>query len=237
MEDLTDDIQEAEFVEQALTLKEKATGLVVLSQETFAAAGDEIKLLKDNAGKIIDFFKPLKEAAHAAHKAITTKEAEVLKPIKEADSIIRGKMNVYLTEQENIRRIAEDKARREAEEVARKERGKLLAQAVKAEEKGNTEKADTLIQKAEYVYVEPVTVAPTVTATKTETSATSMVKELAVEVVDFETFFKAIAASSPAAAKNIFDVKAMALKSWVKANGLTKFDGLSIKETMAARIR
>ena len=220
---------------QSMTLYEQALTIKVTDQPTFAAAGEFGKSLKELEKKIAAFFAPLKKAAHEAHKAITKKEADELSPVREAMDTVRKTMNEFLQEQERVRREEERKARIAAEEAARKEQERLLAQAAKAEEKGKAEKAEELFEQAENVYVTPVTVAPKVETAKFEGGNVGQVKELQVSVTDVKAFIAELVKRNMS--PTMIDVKAGALKSWVKANGLQSFPGLHINETVSVRVR
>lgn len=224
-----------EIETQAMTLYEQALSIQVVDQDTFKAAGEFGKSLKELEKKIVDFFKPLKEAAHQAHKAITRKEAEELSPVKEAMDTLRLSMNKFLQEQERIRQEEERKARLAAAEAARKEEERLLALAAKAEEKGKVEKAEELLERAENVYVAPVTVAPKVETAKFEGGNVGQVKEIQITVTDLKAFLSELVKRNMA--PTMIEVKAAPLKAWVKANALQNFPGLAIVETVAARIR
>ena len=128
---------EREFKEESLTLKQQASAIQVKSVESYASAGELGKSMKELRQKVVDYFKPLKDAANKAHKALTTRENEELKPIDEAITILRAEMNKYTADQERIRKVAEDKLKAEQEAIAAKERERLLKAAIKAEDKGN----------------------------------------------------------------------------------------------------
>ena len=228
------EVIEREFKEEALTLKGQATAIKVRDVETYASAGELGKAMKELRSKVVEYFAPLKDAAHKAHKAITAKEAEELKPIDEAITILRSTMNAFTAEQERLRRIEEDKLRKIEEERAAKEREKLLAQAVKAEAKGNGDKAEELLEKAENVYVAPVTVEPTVAKTvKTAAGNITQASETIITVTNLKDFIAELVKRG--LAPTMLDVKAMALKQWVKANGFESFPGLAIKKQSSAR--
>lgn len=225
---------EEELATEALTLYEQALQIKVVDQPTYAAAGEFGKNLKDLEKKIVLYFEPLKKAAHEAHKAITKKEADELSPVKEAMDVVRKSMNTFLAEQERIRREEEARLRREEEARAQKERDRLMAQAVKAEEKGNEEKAEKLLERAECVYAEPVAVAPTVeTTVKTSAGTISAAKDKQVTVVDLKTFLAELVKRNMA--PTMIEVKAGPLKAWAKANGFDCFPGLSIKDVSSVR--
>lgn len=228
---------EAELEEKTLTLYEQATALVVVDEPTYIAAGEVGKALKSLEKEITDYFAPMKKAAHDAHKAITKKESDELTPVKEAIEIVRKTMNTYAQEQDRIRREAELKAQLAAEEQARKERARLEAQAEKAIERGQDEKADSLLEKAENVYAAPVTVAPAINKTvKTASGNITQAKELKITVTNPVLFLSELCKQNPGAVANIIKIGDGPLKSFVKSNGLKSFPGLSIVETVGVKI-
>lgn len=224
-----------EIAAQSMTLYEQALTLTISDQPSFAAAGEFGKSLKDLEKKIVDFFAPIKKAAHEAHKAVTKKESEELAPVQEAMSIVRKTMNIFLQEQERIRKEEERKARLAAEEAARKEQERLFALAAKAEEKGKEEKAEELLERAENVYVAPVTVAPKVEIARFDGGNVGQVKELQVSVTDLKAFLAELVKRN--LAPTMVTIGAAPLKAWVKANAMQSFPGLAIVETVSVRIR
>lgn len=227
---------EKELETTALTLKQQASAMVVKDVSQYAAAGELGKSIKELRGKIVDYFAPIKKAAHEAHKAITAKESEELKPVDEAIGILRDTMNAFTREQERIRQGEERKAREAAEELARKERDKLLAAAIKAEEKGQIDKAEAKMEQAEMVYAAPVTVAPTVAKTVSTASGNiTQAKEVQVTVVDLKAFLTAVIAQYPGALQSFVDIKPGPLKTWIKSNGNDNFPGLNIVKTTGVR--
>lgn len=226
---------EAELEQKTLSLYEQATNLTINDQQTYAAAGEVGKALKSLEKEITDYFAPMKKAAHDAHKAITKKESDELAPVKEAMDVVRKTMNTYIQEQERIRQEAERKARIEAEEAARKERERLEAQALKAMEKGKDEKAEALIDQAEAVYAEPVTVAPVIDKTvRTESGNITQSKELQITVTDVKAFIAELVKRN--VAPTMIEVKAGPLKAWCKANAIESFPGLHINQTVSVRL-
>lgn len=225
---------EKELESSALTLKEQAASMVINDLTSFASAGELGKNIKELRAKIVEYFKPIKEAAHQAHKAITAKESSELKPVDEAIAILRDTMNAFTREQERIRQEEERKRQKEEEEKAEKERQKLLAQAIKAEEKGKDEKAEELLEQAENIYVAPVTVAPTIAKTvATASGNVTQAVDYIISVTDIKAFIAALVAKN--IAPTMLEVKQAPLKAWVKANGLDQFPGISINKTTSVR--
>lgn len=227
---------EKELIGSSLTLKEKATALKVLDLTTYQAAGELGKSLKDLEKKIIDYHKPIKQGIDTLKKQALDREKSDLVPVQEAIQILRDNMNAWQREQERIRQEEERKARIAAEEVARKERERLEAQALKALEKGKEEKAEQLLERAEDVYVAPVTVAPTVAKTvATSAGNITQAKETNVTVTDMVAFVKELVKTNPGAIQSILDVKVPGLKAFVKSNGLDRYAGLNIVKTTGVR--
>jgi len=234
-------ITEEEVKEAALTLCESASNVVVSDQTGYEKASIFLKAIKDGRKIIVDFFKPMKDAASKAHKEICKKEREELEPVESAEKQVKSMMITYVNEQEKIRRIQEKKALDKAEAEAKKEREKLAAQAKKAEEKGNAEKAEEKREAAEMVYAEPVAVESTVAkTTRVENGTISTRKEIEVilpeSIEGIKMLCKAIADGQVPVTCVKFSpgrLKAWA-KDWKKTGPVF---GMIIKETTGISVR
>lgn len=227
---------EKELESKALTLKDQATAMVVKDVASYASAGELGKNIKELRAKIVDYFQPLKEAAHKAHKAITTKEAEELKPVDEAINILRKTMNDFNEEQKRLERLEQARLQKIADDAAAAEREKLLKQAIKAEEKGQSEKAEEKLEQAELVYSAPVTVAPTVQKTiATSAGNITQANDVKVSVLNLNLFLSELLKNNPGAVASLIDIKAGPLKIWAKSNGLEKYPGLNIERVSNVR--
>lgn len=146
---LTDDIK-AELASLPTTIPDV---------DTYRKVVESLPLLKRAEDKVVAFFKDIKKAAHDAHKAITTKESEQLKPIQEART--RLSRMKYAFEQE------QDRLKREREQVAaEQERQRLEAAAVEeaaALEHEAPEMAAQILEQA-IAAPAPVVVLPSETA-------------------------------------------------------------------------
>jgi len=229
--------QEEEVIEQqALTLYEKATLLKVVDQTSYAAAGELAKTLKDMKTQIVTFFAPMKKSTHEAWKSVCGRENEALNPVNEADALIRKSMGGYLDEQDRIRREEQRKAEEAARETARKEQERLLAQAAKAEVKGQAEKSEELLERAENVYVQPVLVPAAVEKTVSlDNGSVTRKTDLQITVVDLKALCVEIAAGRVPV--TVIEAKPGALKSWAKINQVASCPGLIIKEVSSVSVR
>ena len=81
----------------------QASSMSVERPEQYQAAAEFLKSVKGAQAKVTAFFAPMKQAAHEAHKAITTQEAAILKPLAEAEATLKRNMLQYFTEQDRIR--------------------------------------------------------------------------------------------------------------------------------------
>ena len=136
----------------------RASSLVIASPADFTAAGEFLKAVKAAQNRVTAHFAGMKAAAHAAWKAVTTQEADTLKPLAEAEAVVKRRMLDYHAEQERIRIAEERRLQAEADERARREREALerKAAAMKTEAK-----REEYAERAAAVQAPVVTVAPT----------------------------------------------------------------------------
>lgn len=176
---------------EANKLAEQSAGLLAVAQaykidspEMYQAAGDELKHIKAKAKELDETRKSLTKPIDEAKARIMDFFRQPLDFLSKAESIIKGSMLTYQNEQERIRR--EEEARRQ--EIARKEQERLQKRAEKAAEKGQTEKAEALLETANAIptpIVAPAMQKVSGIATKTTWKA---------EVVDKMALIKAVAA-------------------------------------------
>ena len=140
---------------QVSDIEFRAESIVIQNDADYASAGEFGVMLKKKAAEVTAFFKPMKDSAHQAHKAICDREKAMLAPLKNAEAAIKRSMSTYHQEQERRRKELEEAARREADA----ERERLLALAQKHEENGEAEEAERALSEAcfadnaKFVYV------------------------------------------------------------------------------------
>jgi hypothetical protein len=124
-------IQDAEDIleSEVLPVVSRANGIVVRDAADYSGASDFLKAIKAAQKKVADHFGPMKTAAHAAWKAITSKEAETLKPLTDAEAIVKQRMLTFSEAQERARKAEQDRLNAIEAERARKEREKAEAAA------------------------------------------------------------------------------------------------------------
>lgn len=144
---------ETTLQQTALSLRASAESVTITTQLGYDEANLFRREIKSTINKVSEYWKPLKDAAYAQHKAIVAREADMLTPLKEADKAVESSMLTYYREQERIRqelererqrqeavaRRREEDARRAAEEAAR-----LAAEAAQTQEETGEIDEDTV---------------------------------------------------------------------------------------------
>ena len=109
-----------EFTEQTIMIYDQTKQLEIKDNDDYLYAGTLGKSLADLTKTIVAHYAPLKKAAHAAHKAITTQETADLKQPTEAKLLLKKAMMVFENAQEKIRleaeRVANEQLRKQEEE-------------------------------------------------------------------------------------------------------------------------
>jgi len=160
----------------ALTVPDMAKQLkVIANNEDYIKAGNILLTIKDLRKKIETSYKKIKQKMDAAKKAVLDEEREQDKPLAEAEAWIKPLISGYLAEEERKRKAEEDRLR----EIARKEEeDRQLQAALAAEQSGDKEEAEAIIQ--ETVYVPPVVVPKAVP----KVSGVSMTKQWKFRITD-----------------------------------------------------
>lgn len=124
-----------------------AQTMMIQNNEDYENAGKFLLRLKTQMKRVKDYWAKPKADASAAHKTICEREKQMLTPFNDAEKIVKTNMAKYQAAVEQARREAEE----EAEKKKREESERLLAEAVKEEEKGNAESAAIKVAMAEIV--------------------------------------------------------------------------------------
>lgn len=122
----------------------QAESLVILSDDDYASAGEFGRLLKQKAAEVTSFFKPMKDSAYQAHKAVCDREKAMLTPLRNAEKVVKKAMGDYYAEKERKRQEAEAAARRAAEA----ERERKLQEAAELESAGDGAGAEAAMTEA-----------------------------------------------------------------------------------------
>ena len=123
----------------------RAESVVINSQEDYQSAAELGRLIKQRSSEVQAFFAPLKQAVHEAHKQVCDREKQMLTPLVNAEKTIKKTMGAWAMEQERIRREEEERLRK----AAQAESERLLNEAIKASESGDTASAEMAMANAE----------------------------------------------------------------------------------------
>jgi exonuclease VII large subunit len=126
---MSEDAQVEVIRSEVKSVVDTAKAMQVSSPAQYQGAADYLKAIKAAQKKVVDHFAGMKEAAHKAWKTITAQEADTLKPLAEAEGLLKRSMLTYQTEQEAIRQAEQRRLQAVADELARKEREKSEAAA------------------------------------------------------------------------------------------------------------
>lgn len=170
---------------EALTLPEKAKAIVIRTADDYKQAAEFKITLSDWRKKIVEEFAPMKEAAHKAHKAITAKEGEYLKPITDAEATLKASIIKWQDEQEAIRRAEQARLEAEARAAAEEERKRREEEALQA----------AIAEGTDDVYVEPAPYVPPPIAAPTYEKVTGLgiTRRWGAEVTDIKKLCRAVA--------------------------------------------
>ena len=132
---------------------EKAKGVIVNDDSTYKGAAEFLQEIKKAGSIIKSTFKDMKESAYKAHKTVCAKENEFLKPLNEAERIVKDKMRQYIDYIEKQRREEERRLREEQQRRAEEE----LKKAMELEEQGKAEESAAAMENvSSYENLNPV---------------------------------------------------------------------------------
>jgi hypothetical protein len=142
-----------DVTEKALTIPERVSVLQITSSETYTLAAQLWQDIRAMRKEVDAAFQPIRERAHAAWKETIAQHKKIDDPLAANERTVKQAMESYDAIQERKRREEEARLR----EIARKEEEeRRLAEAVMAEQEGDQETAEVIME--EPVYVPPVVV-------------------------------------------------------------------------------
>jgi galactitol-specific phosphotransferase system IIB component len=127
----------------ALSVPDQAKQISIKTMDDYTRASDIIMSIKAIRKKITDTFKPIKQKMDAAKQEVLDQEKAADAPLKEAEAWLSPQIIEWNREQERIRKAEEDRLRAIAQ---KEEEERQLAAAVAAEQSGNKEEAEAIIE-------------------------------------------------------------------------------------------
>lgn len=98
-----------ETLATAQQIARDAEALAITSPKHYQAAGEKLVRLAGERRRRIEFFRPMKEAAFAAHRAVCARESEALAPLRRAEGVLSSVLVDYRQREKEARR--EEQAR------------------------------------------------------------------------------------------------------------------------------
>lgn len=136
----------------ALSIPEQARQIVIKTVDDYARAGEIMMTIKAIRKKITETFKPIKQKMDAAKQEVLDQERAADAPLKEAEQLLSPQIIAWNREQERLRQEEENRLR---EEARKQEEERRLQEAILAEQAGQKEEAEAIMET-------PVQVAPVV---------------------------------------------------------------------------
>lgn len=168
-------MNQQEITERALTVPDQARAIEIKSNDDFVHAGEILLVIKDLRKQIDETFDPIIKKQHEAHKEAVAQKKKVDAPLVEAENIIKPRIAAWSAEQERIRREEEARLR---EEARKQEEERRLQEAILAEQSGQKDEAEAIIET-------PVQVAPVVVPKSVpKVAGVNMVKQWKFRIVN-----------------------------------------------------
>lgn len=142
-----------ESTEIAEGLMNETSLFKIKTQIDYELAADMLKRIKSKYNEVDNIRKNITKPLDMAKKAVMELFNKPLTLLSNAESKLKENMIAFHNEQERIRKAEEEKLRKKAEEEELKKKEALEVRAQKAEEKGDTEKANELREKKEDIFV------------------------------------------------------------------------------------
>jgi hypothetical protein len=133
-----------EIQREAYTFAERAKLVAITDNESYTLAANTLKSIKDYLRRVDERLEPGKKAAYAAYQEWLDLIRDAKAPYLEAEAHIKLQIAAYQREEE-IKRQAEERRLRE---IARKqEEERRLQDAILAEQEGNHDEAEAILQE------------------------------------------------------------------------------------------
>lgn len=222
----TEAAKEIEIKQEVGLVETRAKEMIISTDEEYEKAAEFGQQIKAKAKVVTDFFKPMKDSAYQAHKAVCDREKTMLKPLQDAEKTLKKSMTAYLQEKERKRKELEAKLQREAEA----ERERMLNEAATLEAEGKTEEAEAVLMDAQVT--ESVATKAVVTMDVPKAKGVSSSKDWEIEDIDKEKV------PVNFAGVEIRPVDEKAIMRLIRASkGSIQIPGIKYKETMKMSIR
>jgi len=171
-----------ERLEEAKLICDQADGLKITSDDDVQYAKDNIIVIRKVSKDIDDIRVSITKPMDAMKKKIKAAYDGPITILTTALNVYSKKMSVYIAERTKKAEAQQRKLNAIADEKARKDKEKLEKKAVKAEESGKTEVADSLREQKEMVVPE----APVITTAPAMPKGSYWKDNWSVQIIDID---------------------------------------------------
>jgi len=140
-----------EVSSKSLTIIEEASLINITDTDTYTQAGGLWANIRGLMKDVESTFSPIIAKAHASHKEALKQKGKIFDPLKQAGKSVKAAMEKWDFDQEQIRQAEEDRLRAIAQ---KEEEERQLAEALEAEQNGEIEAAEDILEAP--VYTPPV---------------------------------------------------------------------------------
>jgi len=145
--------EDRQLVEKAGALANNYNDFAIVNQVQLEAADGHKKIISDKYKEIDAKRKSIVDPINKAKQAVQDLFNPPLARLKQAQDTITSSMKVFIRKEEDKRLAEERKLQEKARAEEERQRKILEERAKKAEEKGNEDKAESLREQAEEVFV------------------------------------------------------------------------------------
>jgi len=144
----TSEVKKSEIRKEALALPEqvKSLGTKIEDEITLGRFNNAKLYIRKIRQRIREVFEPMRQTSYAAYQEVLKQWKEIEAPAIQAEKYCDDCLKAYMVEQKRIKDEAERK-RAEEERKKKEEEERKLQEALKAEEKGDTEKAEQILNE------------------------------------------------------------------------------------------
>lgn len=146
---------ESQLATSAMVTSENAKTLLVRNAEENAEACDFLQEIAAAIKGVEEFFRPMKDAAYKAHKAITSRETEILSKLKEAKAHLSRQVGAWTAKQAEEHQAEQRRIQDKIDEEARQNALAANAKAMELADAGETALAVEVLQKAKSAATPP----------------------------------------------------------------------------------
>ena len=233
-------MNEIELNKESKAMIEAAQPLLVIKdQDDFTLANEYLQNNKRQQDKIREYFEPEIESARKTYKGLCEKRGLALLPLKQNYNAVVAAGNVYVQEQERIRKEAEAQAEEERQRKISEAQAELLKESEKAEKENDLQSAIDYIDQIHDLpeIIKPEEVKKEMRTFKGMRGTTSWINDIEVEVDETKLMQVVTGIMAGELPIECLKVSTSELKQFFNKNNVESYDKWGIKVKKITRPR